>query len=197
MSKDNKPKAFSKEIKHAAKCALQRAIILAKESILNGKIVYWLDIEIPVDRSGKARGKCVDLIGKDEDGKYVLCELKFRKNYRDNGIPDEAAIQLKEYFDLIKTNSPHIHGHEENGGEIDWEKVAKDNPRLVVAANKRYWETWFGPRKKDMSYDLKGIECYSINVEEDAFEKQKKGKETYKPKLDGSQNMWAIPSRDK
>ena len=47
MTKHN-PQVFATEITHVSECAFERAIILGKYSILDGKRVDWLDIEIPV-----------------------------------------------------------------------------------------------------------------------------------------------------
>ena len=70
MKQENHPVRYSTEISDSAERALQRAIVLSSVSNLNGKEVEWLDIEIPVDYSGKPRGKSIDLIGKDADGNY-------------------------------------------------------------------------------------------------------------------------------
>ena len=105
MSNHN-PKVFTTEISHVSECAFERAIILGKYSILDGKRVDWLDIEIPVAQSGKPRDRCLDLIGKDEDGRYVLCELKFRRRSEDNGNPREAANQLNGWSPSDWTSNP-------------------------------------------------------------------------------------------
>lgn len=183
MKKENFPCRFATQIQNTSECAFQRAIIEGQYSLLNGEKIEWLDIEIPVDYSGNARGKSLDLIGMDSKGNYVLVELKFRKGSRDNGNPEEAAFQLKEYLQYIKQNYSHLHGHSENGKPIDWEKVANGKTRLVVSANKRYWESWFGPRRKGVKYDITGVECYSVDVEQDEFINQRGEMDTYSPKF--------------
>lgn len=179
----NAPKKYREEIRHTAECAFQRAIILGGQSVLNGQSVIWLDIELPVDLSGHARGRCVDLIGIDVEGNYVLCELKFRKKYRDNGNPEEAAKQLSEYMELIKANYKAFGSsyHHDNGKPINWEKVTNGNTRLVIAANSGYWESYFGPRRKGETYNTMGMECYSVDIKDDTFVNQKLNKKTYTP----------------
>ena len=192
MKKKNCPKEFSEQIKHTAECAFQRAIILGKQSKLNGQTIKWLDIELPVDLSGHSRGRCIDLIGIDNEENYVLCELKFRKKSSDNGNPEEAANQLEEYYRLIKDNY-RAYGesyHHTNGLPIDWKKVANGQIRLVIAANKRYWESWYGPRRKGQTYDTKGLECYSVDIEEDTFTKQKPKDKTYTPQMPDKGKEW-------
>ena len=179
----NSPGAYRVEVKHTAECAFQRAIILGEQSALNGQIVTWLDIELPVDISGHARGRCVDLIGIDSDGNYVLCELKFRKKYRANGNPEEAAKQLSEYMKLIKDKYEYFgdSNHHKNGKPINWEKLANGNTRLVIAANSGYWKSYFGPRRKGEDYNTMGMECYSVDIKDDTFVNQKLNKKTYTP----------------
>ena len=171
------------KIKHTAECAFQRAIIHGKQSVLDGEAVTWLDIELPVDNSGHSRGRCIDLIGIDSKKNYVLCELKFRKNYRDSGNPEKAARQLREYMELIKLNHKDLgdSNHHDNGKPINWEKVANGNTRLVIAANKGYWKSYLGTRRKGKDYDTMGMECYSVDIKEDTFVNQKSNKETYTP----------------
>ena len=82
--KHREPREFKTTIRHTAECAFQRAIIQGKKSIVKEEVINWIDIELPVDGSNSPRGKCIDLIGKDSHGNYVLCELKFRKT-GDNG----------------------------------------------------------------------------------------------------------------
>ena len=79
MGKVSTPGDYSTSIRHTGECAFQRAIILNGTSSVNGDEIEWMDIELPVDERINPRGKCIDLIGKDSEGNYVLCELKFRK----------------------------------------------------------------------------------------------------------------------
>ena len=107
VKKVNKPKMYREEIRHTAECAFQRAIIHGKQSILDGQTVTWLDIELPIDLSGHSRGRCIDLIGIDEEKNYVICELKFRKNFRDNGNPLGNMFQ-KDILVLLSQQTKHI-----------------------------------------------------------------------------------------
>lgn len=194
--KPNNPVRYGTEIRHTAECALQRAIILSSVSKLNGKEVEWLDIELPVDYSGNARGKSIDLIGIDKEGHYVLCELKFRKQSHDNGNPEEAAKQVKEYHGLIKKNHDKIHGHKENGKPIDWQEVASDRTRLIIAANTKYWNFWNRKRKQGMNFDTSNVELYSIPTDEFEFKNQKGNNITYTPHMPARGTSWATLSED-
>lgn len=178
--KTNDPKKFSVVISDTGERAFQRGIILGKQSVLNGQDVTWLDIELPVDISGQVRGHCMDLIGIDSDGNYVLCELKFG-NSKDS--PEDAAKQLCEYMKLIKANYKFLGDsyHHDNGKPINWEKVANCHTRLVIAANNGYWERYLEPRRKGIVCDTMGMECYSVDIKDDTFVNQKLNKETYTP----------------
>ena len=190
MSNHN-PKVFTTEISHVSECAFERAIILGKYSILDGKRVDWLDIEIPVAQSGKPRDRCLDLIGKDEDGRYVLCELKFRRRSEDNGNPLEAADQLNRYLESIKNHYETLGQHRNARGYIDWEAVANGATRLVIAANHRYWDSWYGPRRPKGEYvPSEEFECYSVNVDQDIFAKQKGSNATYTPNMPEEAKVW-------
>lgn len=71
------PRNYAMCIHGISECAFQRAIILGEYSIVDKEDkITWIDIELPVDDSTSSRGKCIDLIGKDSQGHYVLCELK-------------------------------------------------------------------------------------------------------------------------
>ena len=190
MSNHN-PKEFATKISDVSECAFERAIILGKYSIPDGKRVDWLDIEIPVAQSGKPRDRCLDLIGKDEDGRYVLCELKFRRRSEDNGNPLEAADQLNRYLESIKNHYETLGQHRNARGYIDWEAVANGATRLVIAANHRYWDSWHGPRRQRGEYVPSAeFECYSVNVDQDLFAKQKGSYATYTPNMPEEAKVW-------
>lgn len=179
--KNRNPGNFSTEIHHTAECAFQRAIILGKTSFVNGEIIKWIDIELPVDGI-KARGKCIDLIGIDSKGNYVICELKFRRNYHDNGGPIEAAEQLIEYYKYIKTNKDQLIGlqHKNATEPIDWYSIASNKTRLFVVANKDYFNSWYVRKKSTLNKD---VEYYSVNIEQDVFQQQKGFNPKYTPWL--------------
>ena len=190
MSNHN-PNVFATEISHVSECAFERAIIRGEYSILDGKRVDWLDIEIPVAQSGKPRDRCIDLIGKDEDGRYVLCELKFRRRSADNGNPLEAAAQLNGYLESIKNHCKTLGQHLNALGDIGWEAVANGATRLVIAANHRYWDSWHGPRRQKGEYVPSAeFECYSVNVDQDLFAKQKGSNEKYTPNMPEEAKVW-------
>lgn len=195
--KENMPKAYSTEIKHVGECALERAIIQGKTSKLNGFEVEWLDIELPVNVTGKARGNCIDLIGKDSDNNYILCELKFRRRSFDNGNPEEAANQIKKYLCMVKEYYKRLHYHRQNGSLINWEAVALGKTRLVVAANSRYWNSWLGNRRKGRTYKTEGVECYSINLDQDEFSRQKGERDKYSPYMPESGKEWELIDMNK
>ena len=191
--KTRKPKAFTTEIKHTAECALQRAIIQGETSLIKGEGIKWIDIELPV-YGDKSRGKCIDLIGKDSKGNYVLCELKFRKK-RDSGGPKEATDQLKEYYSYIQKNADDLNsmnlGHK-NAKEkkIDWKKVAAHTTRLFVVANSFYWDTWLILSKKKEKLVDTDVEYYSVNIDRYVFEQQKGNSTTYIPKMPKEGMIW-------
>jgi hypothetical protein len=191
--KTRKPKAFTTEIKHTAESALQRAIIEGETSLVNGEEITWIDIELPV-YGDKSRGKCIDLIGKDSKGNYVLCELKFRKK-RDSGGPNETTEQLKEYYSYIQKNADDLNSMNfmhENAKEkkIDWKKVAAKTTRLFVVANSFYWDTWLILSKKKEKLDDKDVEYYSVNIDRYVFEQQKGNNTTYIPKMPKEGMIW-------
>lgn len=70
------PGYVSMNIKDTNEKALQRALLMQGTSLLDGKEVKWLDIELPIEFTDNSRRKCVDLIGKDNDGQLYLCEFK-------------------------------------------------------------------------------------------------------------------------
>lgn len=188
MKKENTPKWYSTVIRDTGELALQRAIVLSSHSYLNSKRVDWLDIEIPVDYSGKSRGKSIDLIGIDEDNIYVICELKFGKNHND--APEEAATKLGEYYNHIKQNSDKIYGHRENGKPIDWEKVGSDSTRLIVAADTCYWDYWI--KRKGREFVISEVEYYTIPVDDHEFVKQKGDKGGYTPQMPMGGEDWTL-----
>lgn len=192
--KQRKPEVYRfKDIAHTAECAFQRAIIQGKYSIVKNEKIVWIDIELPVDDSSHARGKCVDLIGKDSRGNYVLCELKFRKK-SDNGNPIEATEQLKGYYEEIKKNAIELNriglGHTNATEKINWEKVASGKTRLMVVANDFYWGTWLERSKKKVKLTDSRTEYYSIEIDRNEFEKQKGDNNYYTPKMPQNGLTW-------
>ena len=133
------PGNYSTLIKATTETAFQRAIILGETSIIDNELVEWLDIELPVDEFRKARGHCVDLIGRSKNG-YIICELKFGKNSATDS-PSFAKEELARYRKDIVLNYKHLDEsniHHKNGKAFNWEDVA-NNARYIIAANTEYW----------------------------------------------------------
>lgn len=188
MNKPNNPRVFTTEIKSTSETAFQRALWLCKTSIIEGEAISWIDIELPVDISGNARGKCIDLIGKDESGNFVICELKFGEP--GNGNPHDAQRQLAEYFEQITKNSDflgqHINARER--GNINWHDVASNTTRFILAANEAYWQYWLNQRNLTLPSD---VECYELPIPTDYFkllDKDKNGQ--YTPSIPAEKNIW-------
>lgn len=189
-----KPQDYNaNNVANTAECAFQRAIIQGNYSIVNKEKIKWIDIELPVDDSASSRGQCVDLIGMDSKGNYVLCELKFRKK-TDHGNPIEATEQLKGYYENIKHNAAELNriglGHTNASEKINWEKVASSNTRLMVVANCFYWDTWLKRSKNKVKLTDKETEYYSVNIDRNVFEKQKGENKDYTPKMPKEGLTW-------
>lgn len=196
-NKPNKPRDFSMKIKSTTETAFQRAIWGSKTSKVGGTTVTWIDIELPVNQSGNPRGRCIDLIGIDDQKEYVICELKFGKNTKDE--PAKAANQVKEYLEFIQNNRNSLQPpHKKARLPIDWRKVAAKSTRKVVAANKDYWDYWTKQNKGNKMNILDEIECYCLDIPTDLFKKEKSQSATYTPELkNDKQNIWNLRSHDR
>ncbi len=174
------PGNYSTLIKATTETAFQRAIILGKTSIIDNEIVEWLDIELPVDKNRKARGHCVDLIGRDANG-YIICELKFGNNSATDS-PNDAAAEIARYLDDIKTNYTELDNcniHHKNGIPFLWQDIAC-SARFIIAANHDYWKYWLEHREYDIPQNF---DCYSIDIDVKCFKQQKLQKDSYTPQL--------------
>lgn len=174
------PGNYSTLIKSITETAFQRAIILGGKSIIDNELVEWLDIELPVDRHRRARGHCVDLIGRSISG-YIICELKFGSNSATDS-PSEANKQLNRYKIDIEYNYSILdrcNVHHKNGKPFLWKDIA-NNARYIIAANDQYWEYWLEHRNEAMPTDES---CYSINIDKDCFKQQKGTNVSYTPHL--------------
>lgn len=174
------PGNYSTQIKATTETAFQRAIILCEASTIDKETVEWLDIELPVDKHRKARGHCVDLIGRSKNG-YIICELKFGKNSATD-YPSFAKEELERYRKDIEFNCKHLDNsntHHKNGKPFKWEDIAK-NSRYIIAANQEYWDYWLGHRKEQLP---EGVDCYSIDIDVSCFKHQKGNNENYTPTL--------------
>ena len=194
-NKPNKPRDFSMKIRSTTETAFQRAIWGSKTSKVGRTTVTWIDIELPVNQSGNPRGRCIDLIGIDDQKEYVICELKFGKNTKD--APAKAAKQVNEYLKFIQDNRNSLQPpHKKARLPIDWRKVAAKSTRKIVAANKDYWNHWSDPKrnkdKKSTTSIPDGIECYTLDISTKLFaEQKKKSKEaTYTPEITEERNIW-------
>jgi hypothetical protein len=174
------PGNYSTQIKATTETAFQRAIILGEASTIDKETVEWLDIELPVDKHRKARGHCVDLIGRSQNG-YIICELKFGKNSATD-YPSFAKEELERCRKDIEFNCKHLDNsntHHKNGKPFKWEDIAK-NSRYIIAANQEYWDYWLGHRKEQLP---EGVDCYSIDIDVSCFKHQKGNNENYTPTI--------------
>lgn len=174
------PGNYSTKISSTTETAFQRAIILGETSLIDNEIVEWLDIELPVDKHRRARGHCVDLIGKSISG-FIICELKFGSNSATDS-PSYAEEELKRYCKDIEDNYSVLDNsnvHHKNGKMFLWKDIAK-NARYIIAANNQYWEYWLNHRKVELPHE---IACYTISVDAMCFKQQKGKNVTYTPIL--------------
>ena len=132
------PGCPAKEIKDTNEKAFQRAIYYGENTFLEGHDrIRWIDFELSVENNPQARDCCVDLIGEDSNGRYVLCELKFSgKSGLGNGSPQEAGEQLNRYYKLLLDNVEFVTFHKNVRDTVfDVERFCKTKPRLLVAAD--------------------------------------------------------------
>lgn len=192
QAKDVQPPAHHpgtppEEIKDTGEKAFQRAIMNGGISYLSTDKkdrVRWIDFEVPVGDSDTPRDNCVDLIGKDATGRYVLCELKFSGKSTGNGGPQEAADQLKNYAAQLAENVESIRFHENAKEAFNPMRYVAHPPRLMVAADLVYW----GKRIKEPRDQ--SLENYLVVIGGDEFVKQKGENVQYKPEMPPSGFMW-------
>lgn len=215
-----KPDARDLYIKDCNEKALQRAMLKqtidGTSTILEDETeIEWLDYELPVEFSGNPRNRCVDLIGRDNKGRFVLCELKFGCNGDDSPFDaeKEALVYLGEIcfhwkeMDNHNLHRPYIYikkrSERFNLPNFSWSDFVNSAPRVIIMADKNYWEYWIDRAERQRKGEGKGksdnkqilikdpqIECYSIDIEPDFFEKQleKSNEGKYTPEL--SKNEW-------
>lgn len=207
-SKPGKPSLES--VTSVTEVAFQRGIYKGGstyliENLLDaGKIIDWIDLEIPVVLSKKKRRFCIDIIGSNKN-KLVLCELKYTKvgaNPSDN--PMYAVFELLIYYNFVRNNFKELDElkifHDlESSKDFTWEKYLKNSvPLLLVTANASYWKYWFkrenyktGLLKEiaDLEKELH-IEIQLFETKDEDFLEQMKngGNETYSPKV--KSNIW-------
>ena len=106
--------------------------------------VQWMDGELPVVLNENSRRFSIDLIGS-MDGIPVICELKFAGT-RNSDSPVYAAIELLTYYCFIQFNADFLDKHNvyhKNFEPFKWNVIVKNGfPRLIVCANKSYWDVW-------------------------------------------------------
>lgn len=146
-----KPGPMSFEIRSTGETAYQRAILNSKETLLDFKkkngfeTVHWMDGELPVVLNKNPRRHSIDLIGL-LDGIPVICELKFAKT-RNSDSPVYAALELLTYYCFIQFNADSLDKHNvyhRNLSPFKWNVITNNGfPRLIVCANKSYWDAWF------------------------------------------------------
>lgn len=200
MNKPNSPGAFSVEIKDWREKALQRAIMLKGVTRVGHTEIRWLDIELPVHCTGWARGASIDLIGVDTDDNYVLCELKFGGKGADS--VEFAERELLGYVDSIAKNadllarqSCHKNSRTDYADRpVDLRKVLRSGRRLIVAANKEYWEYWY-PKRGEFSAN-EGIEWCSIDVDVQEFKRQRGAADLFVPQLPEAAVCWKLLNKD-
>ena len=198
--------------------ALQRAML--KQSIDgnlsnldDGTSIEWIDYELPVEFTNNSRKQSIDLIGRDNNGRFVLCEAKYNCNKKDS--PHDAELEALSYLgkiclhlkELYENNihRPYVYINDKSNSfklpDFSWIDFINSHPRVLIMADVEYWNYWRGRKyrqlhnknKKDKkSIQVKDpmVECYSINIECNYFEKQLKasGNSMYTPEL--SVNYW-------
>lgn len=187
------PGYVSTNIKDTNEKALQRALLMQGTSLLDGKEVKWLDIELPIEFTDNSRRKCVDLIGKDNDGQLYLCELKFSGN---SDTPRDAESQLLEYFELIKYNAQKLEDnniHHKKQESFSWIELAlssPNSPKLCIMADATYWCKWENKVEKVKLQHPDKVKCFAIDIDSDIFANQRsvKSGEQYTPSLE--ENHW-------
>ncbi len=154
----SRPGAYTTSVnkKTIGEAVYQRSIISSGSHSLNSLgQVMWLDIELPVVFGISSRRSCVDLVGKDQNKRFVLCELKYEKPEKDHkpkqkpssDSPAYALCELIGYYLHTVDNAERLQEdgiwHTNSAGKLDW-TLCKDskNVVLVVAANDTYWERW-------------------------------------------------------
>ena len=199
------PKNISFEISSTGETAYQRAILKSQKTFLNFKrengfeTVEWMDGELPMIFNKNPRRPSIDLVGS-LDGIPTLCELKFA-NSRTSDSPVYAAIELLTYYCFIQFNADILDKYEvfhKNLTPFKWRVFSKNGfPRLIVCANKSYWDAWFA--RYDKATLIKQVFNWGVELDtninlfqsEDFDFKYQKGEGKYTPKIP-SNGIWEI-----
>ena len=152
------PKTISFEIRSTGETAFQRAILKSEKTLLDFKknngieTVHWMDGELPIVLNKNSRRHSIDLIGSSE-GIPVICELKFAST-RNSDSPVYAALELLTYNCFIQFNADILDKHNvyhKNVRPFKWNVITNNAfPRLIVCANKSYWDAWFKKSDKTL-----------------------------------------------
>ncbi len=136
----------------------------------------WYDMELPIGQwkssNDRTCSKRIDLIGRDKsDGRYVLCELKYKKDGAGN--PFDAVLQVLAYYLMLQNNCEKLQKegvcHETSSGDLrtpttfDWTEVAK-NVKLQVRANDKYWANWEKNTEKNSAAKQIIEECGKLGL---------------------------------
>lgn len=197
-------KAKVNNIKSTGEKAFQRAIFNGKETVLDYKeqgsseVVKWFDLELPVILNQNSRRRCLDLIGFSNNTP-VICELKYNEAAPSNQ-PIYAVVELLIYYYFIhcnyqKLDKYNIHHHLVSN-DFKWEAIANNpHPKLLVAANRKYWNYWFKKIDKDtlvkqiakLSKELDS-EIYLFEAPDEDFVLQKNSQSAFNPAI--TSNIW-------
>jgi|GEM_PF-2604432 len=128
----------------------QRAIISSEKSTLTDVgVVTWLDIELPVVFGSSSSRSSLDILGRVDDGKIVLCELKYANPNAtsESNRPVYALFELLIYYFHILRNADALESgkvrHKNRKGDWNWTQCKNpDEVVLAVAANQTYWSRW-------------------------------------------------------
>jgi hypothetical protein len=200
--------------------AFQRALLNSGITYLqfpyNLEKILWLDGELPVIMNKSPRRMCVDLIGQIE-GVQAIVELKYGKGSATDH-PEYAALELLTYYYLILINGDKLHENKiyhtnkvlqerywvslsSEGfipyGGANWRIMNLNSyPKLIIAANKSYWNYWFKriDREHYLEWIMSLVKEFDVNLtvfetEDIDFKIQKGDLDSYSPKIEGS-NTW-------
>jgi hypothetical protein len=203
-------KANLKDIEDTGEKAFQRAIFNSGRSMFrNAGIVKWIDLELPVIidnpkvEGGKRTNRRIDLIGLIEDIP-VICELKFVKIKRNNQEPPLYAIfELLTYYCSIWYNYKNLESNkvyhkfqkqDDFGSKFAglWSNIIQNKPKLLVCANKSYWDLWEkkeGKKVVDIARELNdklNVEILLLCTKDINFDEKKKKsfKASYDPSIE-------------
>jgi len=151
--------------------------------------IRLLDYEFPLQATGddKAIGE-VDLLGLTDGGVLSVIELKYLNLKEGSDASDSplyALVEALRYSAIIEANLVFVKDamarkKAENAGEERWSgEIKSDKPRILLIANKRWWNYWderdrqkkkgkwkkifielLAAIKEELGIEIK---CYSIN----------------------------------